>query len=86
MQQMPARWKLRELLKQEGVTAYALADRMGGSNRRPLIYSIISPDPTKRPENPGFKLLEDILVALEATTGKHFEMSDIIERVRDGEA
>lgn len=83
MQEMPARWKLRELLEKEDVTAYALAEQMGGANRRPLIYSIVSPKPAKRPENPGFKLLEEILIALESLTGKHFELDDVIERVRE---
>ena len=82
MAEMPARWKLRELLEAEGVTAYALAEKMGGAKRRPLIYSIVSPNPAKRPENPGFKLLEEILQALEGIKGKHFELDDLIERVR----
>lgn len=79
MTQMPVQWKLKELLEREGVTAYALAEKMGGATRRPTLYAITSPDTSKRPVKVGFQLLDDILVGLKGVTGRQFSVSDIIE-------
>lgn len=76
---MAVQWRLRELLDSEGVTAYALAEKMGGATRRPTLYAITSPDVAKRPARVGFPLLEDILAGLKELTGKDFSVSDIIE-------
>lgn len=83
---MPVKWKLKELLEREGVTAYALADKMGGATRRPALYAITSPNPEKRPEKVGFEFLDHLMTSLEAMTGKHYEITDVVERVRDGDA
>lgn len=79
MTQMPVRWRLKELLERENVTAYALAEQMGGASRRPTLYAITSPDPEKRPERVGFPLLNDILSGLKGLTGKTFSVADVIE-------
>ena len=73
------KWRLRELLEAERVTAYALAEKMGGATRRSTLYTITSPDVNKRPARVGFPLLEDILRGLKELTGKDFSVSDLIE-------
>lgn len=84
MQQMPVQWKLRELLERENVTAYALAEKMGGATRRPTLYAITSLDASKRPSKVGFALLDDILRGMKSLTGKQYSVSDVIET--DGDA
>lgn len=79
MSGMAIEWRLRELLEEEGVTAYGLAEKMGGATRRPTLYAITSPDVTKRPARVGFPLLEDILRGLKELTGKDFSVADLIE-------
>lgn len=79
MVSMAVQWRLRELLEAEGITAYALAEQMGGATRRPTLYAITSPDVNKRPRRVGFPLLEDILVGLKALSGKDFSVGDLVE-------
>lgn len=79
MYAMAIQWKLKELLEAEGQTVYALADKMGGATRRPNLYTITSPDPSKRPTRVGFPLLDSILTGLKELTGKDFSVADIIE-------
>ena len=76
---MPVEWQLKETLEREGVSVYALAEQMGGASRRPALYAITSPDLGKRPRRVSFDLLEDVVTALYALTGKRYKVGDLLE-------
>lgn len=76
---MAVKWKLKETLEAHGVTAYALAEAMGGASRRAQLYAITSPTPDKRPERIGLPLLDDILKGMHQITGKELSISDVLE-------
>jgi len=59
---------------------------MGGASRRSGLYAITSPDPEKRPRRVTFELLEDVVNALHALTGKRYSVGDLIEFTPDAPA
>lgn len=70
-------WKLRNLLEEEGLTAYALVKNMGVGVRANTIYRLA------RKENllkrVDLETIRSILDALNSLTGKNFSVCDIIK-------
>jgi len=79
------RWKLPDLLKQERVTANELAvtinEQLGTKLARNAVYRI-----AKDPKRPDLETMAVVIAALERITGKRFEIADLMEYDRDGEA
>lgn len=80
-------WRLRELLKREGVSVMGLADAMPGetrpSSRRTQLYTITSPDPEKRPKGLDFEFLNAILEGLRSLKGREFAVTELLEYTPD---
>lgn len=72
---VPVKWKLKEFLEREGVTAYALADKTHGKLSQNGVYRLTSGDL----KGLRFESLEAILPALNELTGKRIQVSDLLE-------
>lgn len=72
---VPVKWKLKEFLEREGVTAYSLADKTHGKLSQNGVYRLTSNDL----KGLRFESLEAILPALTELTGRRVELSDLIE-------
>ena len=81
------RWRLRELLKEEGVTVLALAAAMPGENteksRQTQLYTIASPNPQKRPKGTDFDFSNAILEGMRRLKGREFSLHELLEYVPD---
>ena len=81
---MKAKWKLREVLEEEGVSVSRLAAEMAATSRstapakRPALYSITSKDESKRPTRVSFDLLSEIGGALRRLTGRKVEVGELV--------
>lgn len=71
----PARfhWHLPALLKQHGITPYALSQATGGSLSRNAIYRLVNNTPTRL----EVTTLEALTAALTALTGRQVRLSDL---------
>jgi len=69
-------WRLREVLEAAGVSVYQLHHALEGRVSRTALYRITRGE-TKGVE---FAVLEAIIEALESTTGRTFEVGDLIAR------
>jgi hypothetical protein len=78
---MRLQWKLRELLEAHQITAYALAQQLGGHTRLSSLYAITSNDPAKRPRRVAFETLEGISAALREMTGQKIALTDLLDFV-----
>lgn len=87
MRYVAIRWKLKELLDQEGVTVMALSEAMPGdtkpASRRPQLYTITSPDPAKHPKRVEFDFLNSVLGGLKALKQRPFKLSELLEYAPD---
>lgn len=80
MSPMPStRWKLRTLLESEGVSAYALARTLAEQTRPNTIYRLVRIG--KEPCRVDLTTLTLVVFGLRQLTGKHIEISDILEYV-----
>lgn len=81
------RWRLRELLAEEGVTVTQLADVMPiASSPRSLrvqLYAITSADPAKRPRRFELLFASAVMDGLAILKKKRFDLNDIFEREGD---
>lgn len=70
------RWRLREFLKEEGISVYQLHKQTGASVSRTCLYRIT------RSETNGveFKVLDSILDGLESLTRKKIQVQDVLTR------
>lgn len=73
MQQMPLRWKLRELLDKHAITPYRLTKESG------LAFSTVYRITSGNTDALHGKTADAILTALHRLTGQQFELSDIVE-------
>jgi len=73
MQQMPLRWKLRELLDKHDITPYRLTKESG------LAFSTVYRITSGNTDALHGKTADAILTALHRLTGQQFELSDIVE-------
>ena len=84
MHPMPIRWKLKTLLAEHDIRARELAQEIikrGGKTREVTLYRITGRDSKITPK--GIDVLEDVILGLEALTGKTFTPNDLLEVVRD---
>lgn len=72
------KWKLDEFLAKRGLSVYRLHAELGGQMSKTGLYKITRGE-TSRVD---FKSLAGILKALEALTGKHVELCDILNYER----
>lgn len=72
---VPVRWKLKEFLDAEGITAYKLAEVTHGDLSQKGVYRLTSGDL----KGIRFDSLEAIIPALHKLTGKHVQVSDLLE-------
>ena len=83
MRYVAIRWKLRELLDQEGVTVMALSEVMPGdskpASRRPQLYTITSTDPAKHPKRVEFDFLNGVLQGLQILKGRTFTLAELLD-------
>ena len=83
MRYVAIRWKLRELLEQEGVTVMQLSENMPSASKpaslRVQLYTITSPDPAKHPKRMEFEFVNSILGGLMLLKGREFNLSDVLE-------
>jgi len=68
-------WKFRELLEREGVTVYALSQKLGNKVSRPTLYRWN----VEGPNRPDLVALGWTLWGLKQLTGKSFQVSDLLE-------
>lgn len=72
------KWKLNNLLEREHVTVYALNQRLaeaGHSVSRTTLYRLAS----EQPERIDLEVAGRVLWGLEQLTGKHYDVSDLLE-------
>ena len=72
------KWKLDDLLEREQVTVYALNQRLaeeGRSVSRTTLYRLAS----EQPERIDLEVAGRVLWGLEQLTGKHYDVSDLLE-------
>jgi DNA-binding Xre family transcriptional regulator len=73
MSSMPIRWKLKEVLEQNRLTAYQLMKETGLAGS--TIYRITG----GKTEGVQGKVLDRILTALHVLTGRAFDVGDVLE-------
>lgn len=73
MDSVPIRWKLKEVLEQNGVTAYQLMQDTGLAGS--TIYRITG----GKTDAVQGKVLDRILTSLHTLTGKSFDVCDLLE-------
>jgi DNA-binding Xre family transcriptional regulator len=73
MKSMPIRWKLKEVLDQNRLTAYQLMKESGLAGS--TIYRLTG----GKTEGVQGKVLDSILTALHKLTGKTFDVGDVLE-------
>lgn len=79
------KWKLDDLLEREQVTVYALNQRLAEAGRsvsRTTLYRLAS----EQPERIDLEVAGRVLWGLEQLTGKHYNVSDLLEYDFEGEA
>lgn len=72
------KWKLDDLLEREQVTVYALNQRLAEAGRsvsRTTLYRLAS----EQPERIDLEVAGRVLWGLEQLTGKHYDVSDLLE-------
>ena len=74
---MPLKWKLKQFLEQEGITAYRLADETHGKLSQNGVYRLTSGDL----KGIRFESLEVVLPALSKLSGKRVSVHDLLEYV-----
>lgn len=67
-------WKLKDLLEQNNITVYKLADVSGVP--RNTLYNLVN----KEPSRVDLGTLDAVLEALDKLTGKRVKVSDLLER------
>lgn len=80
MQQMPLRWKLRELLDEHDITPYRLTKESG------LAFSTIYRITGGNTDALHGKTADAILSALHRLTGREYALSDLVEWVPEEKA
>jgi hypothetical protein len=73
------RWKLRELLASENISAYALARILSQQTRPNTIYRLVRKG--KEPSRVDLSTLTLVVYGLRKLTGKPIEIGDILEYV-----
>lgn len=76
------KWRLPDIMEKHGVTAYKLGKQIGDVTRMSTIYRLS--DKEHEPTRIDFRVLVDVVGALEQLTGESFTASDLIEIVDDG--
>ena len=76
------RWKLAAYLKAHNLTAYKVAQKIGGMTRVPTVYRMA--DPNKIPGRVDLGTLAEVLVALRQLTGEAVDIGDLLEFDVDG--
>jgi hypothetical protein len=71
---MPTTWKLKDYLKQHGVTPYALSIKTEGKLSRNTIYSLVR----ERPQRLQLKTLDVLIPALTELTGEPVSVTDLL--------
>ena len=85
MQPMPIKWKLRAVLEEHEFTVRDLSREIatrGGKTSEITLYRINGRGGQIQPK--GIDVLEDVILGLEALTGKTFTPNDLLEVVRGG--
>ena len=75
------RWRLGEYLEEHDISAYQLANAVGNLSRANSIYRLARK--SAAPTSINLAILAEILEALEKTTDKPVNVSDILEFYRD---
>jgi DNA-binding Xre family transcriptional regulator len=76
---VPLKWKLKEFLADEGITAYRLADETHGQLSQKSVYHLVSGNL----KGIRFESLEAIVPALRRLSGKPVNVQDLLEYVAD---
>lgn len=69
------KWKLRGLLKREGITPYALKNHLGARVSQPTVYAYVNDPPGK----PDLRVLGSLLQGVRELSGKDLELADVLE-------
>ena len=72
-------WKLRALLEREGVTVYALAQKLAEASEQPMHMNTLYKWTNYLPSNPSIEAIGWILWGLKELTGKTFTTTDILD-------
>lgn len=72
---MATRWRLKEFLDAEGVTPYALAQKVSGKVSQKSVYRLTQGDL----DGIRFNTLDTIIPALRELTGKPVQLSDLLD-------
>ncbi|AFV76710.1 hypothetical protein Theos_1686 [Thermus oshimai JL-2] len=75
MEAPEVRWRLKEVLNREGVSAYALAKALAGKVAPNTVYALARGQ-TKRPD---LEALAWVIWALRGLTGKEYGVGDLLE-------
>lgn len=75
------RWTLGAFLETEGISAYALAQQLGGQTRQRAIYAITAQERQGEAAHTGLPLVSEIMRALEVLTGRDIEVWELLEWV-----
>lgn len=74
---MPTRWKLRELLESEKISAYALTRILSDQTRPNTIYRLVRTG--QEPCRVDLSTLTLVISGLRKLTGKSIEVGDVLE-------
>ena len=76
------RWKLREFLEGQNLTAYQLWKASGLSKTG--LYNLTTPKGVEKAKGVDFETLGKLVQGLEKLTHKRVSLDDVLEVVRDG--
>lgn len=70
-------WRLPDIMEKHGVTPYKLGKQIGDVTRMSTVYRLA--DREHKPTRIDFKVLVDVVEALEQLTGESYTAADLIE-------